>query len=136
MQRMIPPQEESENEEEIPSAKLIKSTTEFLAIINQQKAFMKRNNLPTELVEQLEILVVGKQLALCSKQKEVTDYLKSASETPKPKDLYKTVANVTKEIFIVDSLSDSTLDVDGMELDSINTMVVYTIALNCSTCST
>ena len=52
------PQEESEEEEESPTAKLIKSTTEFLAIIDQYKAFMKRNNLPVELVEELETLVV------------------------------------------------------------------------------
>ena len=44
------PQEESEGEEEeIPNAKLIKSTTEFLAIINHQKAFLIRNNLQTGL---------------------------------------------------------------------------------------
>ena len=37
------PQEESEDEEEeIPSAKLIKSTTEFLAMINQEKALLTR----------------------------------------------------------------------------------------------
>ena len=69
------PQEESnDEEEENPPAKLIKSTNEFLAIINQQKAFMKRNKLPVKLVKQLETLIVGNQIALCSKQKEVTDY--------------------------------------------------------------
>ena len=48
------PQEESDDEEEenLP-AKLIKSTNEFLAIIDQQKAFMKRNKFPVKLVEQL-----------------------------------------------------------------------------------
>ena len=35
--------------------------------------------------------------------------------------MYKTVANVSHDITIVDFLSDSTLD--GMELDSINTMI-------------
>ena len=44
-------EDESKDEEEAPSAKLIKSTTEFLAIIDQQKAFIKRNNLPVELFE-------------------------------------------------------------------------------------
>ena len=84
------PQEESEDEEEdIPPAKLIKRTNEFLAIINQQKAFLKRNNLPTEIVEQSETLVIGNQFALYNKQKEVTDYFKVASETPKQKDVYK-----------------------------------------------
>ena len=78
------PQEESEDKEkETPPAKLIKSPTKFLTIIDQQKAFMKRNTLPVTLVEQLETLVVGNQIAFCSKQKEVTDYFKTASETPK-----------------------------------------------------
>ena len=45
------PQEESDDEEEENPAKLIKSTNEFLAIIDQQKAFMKRNKLPVKLVE-------------------------------------------------------------------------------------
>ena len=71
------PQLESEDEEEEnPPAKLIKSTNEFLAIIDQQKAFMKRNNLPVKLVKQLETLIVGNQISLCSKQQEVTDYFK------------------------------------------------------------
>ena len=65
------PQEESDDEEEEnPPAKLIKSTNEFLAIINQQKAFMKRNKLPIKLVKQLETLIVGNQIAMCSKQKK------------------------------------------------------------------
>ena len=40
------PQEESDDDEEdeVPPAKHIKSTNEFLAIIDQQKAFLKRNN--------------------------------------------------------------------------------------------
>ena len=71
------PQEESEDEEdETLPARLIKSTNEFLAIVNQQRAFMKRNNLPVKLVEQLETLIVGNQISLCNKQKEVTDYFK------------------------------------------------------------
>ena len=40
-------QEESddESEEEIPSASAIKTSVEFLAIIDQQKAFLKRNQI-------------------------------------------------------------------------------------------
>ena len=77
------PQEESDDEkDETPPAKLIKSTTEFLAIIYQQKAFLKKNNLPIEIVEQ-QILVVANQITMCSKHKEMTDYFKAASETPK-----------------------------------------------------
>ena len=47
---------EDKEEEETPPAKLIKSTTKFLAIIDQQKAFMKRKNLLVEIVKQLETL--------------------------------------------------------------------------------
>ena len=110
------PQEESEDEEdEAPHAKMIKSTNEFLAIINQQRAFMKRNNLPVKLVKQLEALIVGNQIALCNKQKEVTDYFKSFSQNLKPNDVYKTVADGSRDITIVDLLSDSTLDMDSMD---------------------
>ena len=118
------PQEESENEEdERPHAKLIKSTNEFLTIINQQKAFMKRNKLPVELVEQLKTLIIENQIVLCNKQKELTDYFKSFSQSPKPNAVYKTVADVSRDITIVDLLSDSTLDMDSMDLESINTTI-------------
>ena len=65
---------------------------------------MKRNNLPVKLVEQLETLIVGNQIALCNKQKEVTNYFKSFSQSPKPNGVYKTVADVSRDITIVDSL--------------------------------
>ena len=114
------PQEESDDEEvEEPLAKHIKSTNKFLAIIDQQKVFLKKNNLPTDAVEQLEVLIVGKQISLCNKQKEVMDYFKSSSLTPNSKDVYKTVADVSHDITLVDSLSDTTLEMDT--LDSINT---------------
>ena len=93
-------QEESDDEEdETPPAKLIKTTNEFLAIIDQQKAFMKRNKLPAELVKQLEILIVGNQISLCSKQKEVTNYFKSFTQSPNPKDVYKTVVDVSRDCY-------------------------------------
>ena len=118
------PQEESDDEEEEnPPAKLIKSTNEFLAIINQQKAFMKRNKLPVKLVEQLETLIVGNQISLCSKQKDMTDYFKSFSQSPNPKDVYKTVVDVSRDISIVDSLKDSTLEMDSIKFESINTTI-------------
>ena len=59
---------------------------------------MKRNKLPVELVKQLATLIVGNQISLCSKQKEVTDYFKSFSQSPNPKDVYKTVEDVSREI--------------------------------------
>ena len=117
-------QEESHyEEEENPPAKLIKSTNEFLAIIDQQKAFMKRNKLPVKLVEQLETLIVGNQISLCSMQKEVTDYFKSFTQIPNPKDVYKRVADVLRDITIVDSLTESTLEMDSIEFKSINTTI-------------
>ena len=118
------PQEESDDEEdEAPPVKLIKTTNEFLAIIDQQKAFMKRNKLPIKLVKQLQTLIVGNQISLCSKQKEVTGYFKSFTQSPNPKDVYKTVADVSRDITIVDLLADSTLEVDSIEFESINTTI-------------
>ena len=118
------PQEESDDEEdEAPPAKLIKSTNEFLAIIDQQKAFMKRNKFPVKLVKQLETVTVGNQISLCSKKKEVTDYFKSFTQNPNPKDVYKTVADVSRDITIVDSLVDSTLELDSIKFESINTTI-------------
>ena len=71
-------QESEDEEDETPPAKVIKNASDFLAIIDQQKAFLKRNDLPVKHVKQLETLVVGQQISLCSKQ-EVTDYFKSFS---------------------------------------------------------
>ena len=102
---------------------MIKSTNEFLAIIDKQKAFMKRNKLPVKLVKQLETLIVGNQISLCNKQKEVTNYFKSFSQSPKQNDVYKTVTDVSRDITIIDLLSDSTLDMDSMDLESINTTI-------------
>ena len=121
---MMPPQEDSDDEEdETPHAKLIKTTNEFVTVIVQQKAFMKRNKVPVELVKQLETLIVGNQISLCSKEKEVTDYFKSFSQSPNPKDVYKTVADVLRDITIVDSLTDSALEMDSIEFKSINTRI-------------
>ena len=88
------------------------------------ESLMKRNKLPVKLVEQLETLIVGNQISLCSMQKEVTDYFKSFIQSQNPKDVYKTVADVLRDITIVDSLTDSTLEMDPIEFESINTMIV------------
>ena len=37
--------------------------------------------------------------------------------------MYKTVADVLRDITIVDSLTDSTLEMDSMEFESINTTI-------------
>ena len=68
---------DDESEEEIPSASAIKISVEFLAMIDQQKAFLKRNEMPREIVEQLEAQVVAMQFLLCSKQKQMQDYFKA-----------------------------------------------------------
>ena len=118
---MMPQEQESEDEEEeMPPVKSIKNTSQFLGIIDQQRAFLKRNGLPVKLVKQLEKLLVDKQVSLCSKQKEVTHYFKSFSQSPKPKDGFKSLSDVSANITIVDSLSKSALE---MELDSINTTI-------------
>ena len=115
-------QEESDNEsdEEIPSASAIKTSVEFLAMIDQQKAFLKRNQMPTDIVEQLEAQVVAMQVSLCSKQKQMQDYFQSSPRAPTPiKDVsFKTVADVAKDVSLVDSL-----EIDDMELESINTTI-------------
>ena len=129
-------QDESDNEseEEIPSASAIKTSIEFLAMIDQQKAFLKRNEMPTEIVEQLEAQVVAMQFSLCSKQKQMQDYFKSSPRAPTPtkepraptpiKDVsFKTVADVTRDVSLVDSL-----DIDDLELESIDTTIASVAA--------
>ena len=129
-------QEESddESEEDIPSAGAIKTSFEFLAMIDQQKAFLKQNQMPTDIVEQLETQVVAMQFSLCSKQKQMQDYFKSSPRAPTPskepraptpiKDVsFKTVADATKDVSLVDSL-----DMDNIELESIDTTIASVAA--------
>ena len=92
--------------------------------------------MPTEIVELLEAQVVAMQFSLCSKQKQMQDYyFQSSPRAPTPskeprahtptkearaptpiKDVsFKTVADVTKDVSLVDSL-----DMDDMELESID----------------
>ena len=130
------PQDESddESEEEIPSASAIKTSVEFLAMIDQQKAFLKQNQMPTDIVEQLETQVVAMQVSLCSKQKQMQNYFKSTPRAPTPskepraatpiKDVsFKMVADVTKDVSLVDSL-----DMDDLELESIDTTLASVAA--------
>ena len=129
-------QEESddESEEEIPSASAIKTSVEFLAMIDQQKAFLKQNQMPTDIVEQLETQLVAMQFSLCSKQKQMQDYFKSSPRAPSPskepraptpiKDVsFKKVADATKDVCLVDSL-----DMDDIELESIDTTIASVAA--------
>ena len=130
------PQDKSddESEEEIPPASAIKTSFEFLAMIDQQKAFLKRNQMPTDIVEQLETQVVAMQVLLCSKQKQMQHYFKSTLRAPTPskeprtvapiKDVsFKTVADATKDVSLVDSL-----DMDDLELESIDITIASVAA--------
>ena len=85
--------------------------------------------MPTEIVEQLEAQVVAMQFSLCSKQKQMQYYFQSSQRAPTPskepraptpiKDVsFKTVADVTKDVSLVDSL-----DMDDMEPESIDTTI-------------
>ena len=76
--------------------------------------------MPTDIVEQLETQVVAMQFSLCSKQKQMQDYFKSSPRAPTPiKDVsFKTVADATKDVSLVDSL-----DMEDMELKSIDTTI-------------
>ena len=125
---------DDESEEEIPSASAIKTSIEFLAMLDQQKAFLKQNQMSTEIVEQLEVQVVAMQVSLCSKQKQMLDYFKSSPRVPTPtkepraptpiKDVsFKTVADVTRDVSLVDSL-----DMDDLELESIDTTIASVAA--------
>ena len=78
--------------------------------------------MPTEIVEQLEAQVVAMQFLLCSKQKQMQDNFKSSPRAPTPtkepraptpiKDVsFKTMADVTRDVSLVDSL-----DIDDLEL--------------------
>ena len=62
---------DDESEEEIPCASAIKTSVEFLAMIDHQKAFLKQNQMPTDIIEQLETQEVAIQVPLCSKRKQM-----------------------------------------------------------------
>ena len=90
--------------------------------------------MPTDIVERLETQVVAMQFSLCSKQKQMQDYFKSSPRAPTPskepraptpiKDVsFKTVADATKDVSLVDSL-----DMDDIELESIDTTIASVAA--------
>ena len=90
--------------------------------------------MPTEIVEQLEAQVVAMQFSLCSKQKQMQDHFQSSPRAPTPtkearvptpiKDVYfQTVADVTKDVSLVDSL-----DMDDIELEFIDTTLTSVAA--------
>ena len=81
--------------------------------------------MPTDIVEQLETQVVAMQVSLCSKHKQMQDYFKSSPRAHTPtkepktatpiKDVsFKTVADATKDVSLVDSL-----DMDDLNLNRL-----------------
>ena len=124
---------ENDAQDESDDASAIKTSVKFLAMIDQQKTFLKRNQMSTDIVEQLETQVVAMQVSLCSKQKQLQDYFKSTPSVPtltkEPRTLtmikdvsFKTVADVTKDVSLVDSL-----DMDDMVLESIDTTIASVV---------
>ena len=90
--------------------------------------------MPTEIVEKLEAQVVAMQFSLCNKQKQMQDYFKSSPRAPTPtkepraptpiKDVsFKTMADVTGDVSLVDLL-----DMDDLELESIDTTIASVAA--------
>ena len=72
--------------------------------------------MPTDIVEQLETQVVAMQVLLCSKEKQMQDYFKSSPRAPNKDVSFKTVADATEDVSLVDLL-----DLDDLELESIDT---------------
>ena len=90
--------------------------------------------MPTDIVEQLETQVAAMQFSLCSKQKQMQDYFQSSpraptlskeARAPTPiKDVsFKTMADVTRDVSLVDLL-----DMDDFELKSIDTTIASVAA--------
>ena len=65
-----------------------------------------------DIVEQLEAQIIGNQASLCSRQKNIKDYFRN--------DNFKTVADATKDVSLVDSLD---FDDDNIDIQSIDTTV-------------
>ena len=63
------PEEESDEEDDVPTVTAIKNSTEFLTMIDQQRAFLKRYKMPTDIVEQLEAQVIANQFFLMQQAK-------------------------------------------------------------------
>ena len=90
--------------------------------------------MPTGIVEQLEAQIVAMQFSLCSKQKQMQDYFKSSPRAPTAtkepraptpiKDVsFKTMADFTRDVSLVDSL-----DMDDLEVESIDTTIASVAA--------
>ena len=104
--------EEEESCDESPTA--IKNCSQFLAMLNQQKAFLKQNDMAMDIVEQLEAQIIANQASLCSTQKNIKDYFRVNNRV----DNFKTVADATKNVSLVDSLDfgeDEDIDIQSVD---------------------
>ena len=71
------PESSDEEEEVIPTtSKAIKNSAEFLALVEQQKAFLRRNDLTTEFLERVESDVISMQINLRKNQTPIESYFK------------------------------------------------------------
>ena len=107
-------EEEEDSCDESPTA--IKNCSQFLAMLDQQKAFLKRNDMAIDIVEQLEAQIIANQASLCSTQKNIKDYFRVNNRV----DNFKTVADATKNVSLVDSLD---FDEEDIEIQSVDTTV-------------
>ena len=66
---------DDESEEDIPCASAIKNFVEFWVMIDREKTSLKCNDMPTNIVAQLEAQVITSQFSLCRSWK-MQDYFK------------------------------------------------------------
>ena len=69
-----------------------------------------------DIVEQLEAQIIANQASLCSTQKNIKDYFRVNNRV----DNFKTVADATKNVSLVDSLD---FDEEDIEIQSVDTTV-------------
>ena len=105
-------QDDESVDEQASCATAIKNSSVLLSMLDQQKAFLKWNDMAIDIVEQLEAQIIGNQASLYSSQKNIKDYFRV--------DNFKTVADATKDFSLVASLD---LGDDDIDLQSIDTTV-------------
>lgn len=60
----------------LPVSSVIKTSVEFLSILEQQRFYFRSNNLDVGLIDQLEAQLMAVHHKLCTKQAQVNDYFK------------------------------------------------------------
>ena len=112
-------EDDDEEESQEPTVPPIKNSSEFLSMIDQQKAYFARNNLPTDLLTQLEAQVLATQSSICNKQKNLNDYFTKMQQTPQSRRERFHDLRSADELSFVESLDIN--DSDDIEIASINT---------------